>query len=789
MKKTLKRSLFVLAAAALSPLALRGAVEEVGGVAYTYSVTAGQATITSVPADTAGNLTLPQTLGGYPVTAIGDSAFEWRENLASVTIPDDVKTIGARAFRYCSALSSINLGEGLAVIKNLAFTECTNLTAATLPQTLESIGENAFENCRLPSITLPDSVTNLSYRAFYSCGSLAAAVIGSGVKVIGEEAFGSCAQLGNLQIGANVTHIGAGAFASCTSLASAAIPPSVTHIGIAAFFETARYKAISDDLFYWGDWCLGYKGTIPWRLNLRPGTAGIGAAAFSSSNLESITLPEEVLYICDKAFQSCSRLESITLGSGTRVIGEDVFAGTKWYNDHPDNVPLYLGNWCVGSKGFDIAWPVTLRAGTVGVADRAFASQDFPAITLPPSIAYIGREAFLGCWAMRRAHFQGNAPEIDGDRIYDYTQQFTTLVTEGSTGWDGSPQSAALPAAWPLTGSARQNIAFYEPFNVRITFDPNGGTVAQTLQTLESESTYGELPAPEWGIHLFQGWFTARTGGERVEAGDPVPLADITLYARWVKRYTLTLNGGTPEAAILAAGATATAQAGPAPQGWVFDRWDGAYPPGFDPLIPAQSFAMPARDVTLTAAYAKTYKNGTIILRIPGVAGTVNADLSETFFAGASQATADTVTLRMKQIRGIQTTEAAAQLLEAADLFGFWLTELATGNAVDAFVPRLSITALGAAGEPLREAALTLAVENGIDPTPAAAWQRLLNGNRAAVRITGGSTPGSAETIAETPASEIGAPPHLTIPFGAWPAAHFFRAVLAPRPEAAEPAK
>ena len=42
---------------------------------YTYTVSNGEATITDVKTTVSGRITIPSTLGGYPVTTIGQSAF------------------------------------------------------------------------------------------------------------------------------------------------------------------------------------------------------------------------------------------------------------------------------------------------------------------------------------------------------------------------------------------------------------------------------------------------------------------------------------------------------------------------------------------------------------------------------------------------------------------------------------------------------------------------------------------------------------------------------------------
>lgn len=62
---------------------------------YTYTITDGQATITSFDRTYSGTLSITNKLGGYPVTSIGDYAFSSCYSLASVTISGGVTSIGA----------------------------------------------------------------------------------------------------------------------------------------------------------------------------------------------------------------------------------------------------------------------------------------------------------------------------------------------------------------------------------------------------------------------------------------------------------------------------------------------------------------------------------------------------------------------------------------------------------------------------------------------------------------------------------------------------------------------
>ena len=61
---------------------------------YTYEVSDGEATITGCDNLVIGSITIPSTLGGYPVTSIGDWAFSDCSKLTSITISNGVTNIG-----------------------------------------------------------------------------------------------------------------------------------------------------------------------------------------------------------------------------------------------------------------------------------------------------------------------------------------------------------------------------------------------------------------------------------------------------------------------------------------------------------------------------------------------------------------------------------------------------------------------------------------------------------------------------------------------------------------------
>jgi hypothetical protein len=81
-------------------------------------------------------LGIPSTVSSegvsYPVTAIGEGAFQGCRSLISVTFPDVLTTIGTQAFANCTGLSGLTLPASLTEIGIQAFFGCTGLTSVKL---------------------------------------------------------------------------------------------------------------------------------------------------------------------------------------------------------------------------------------------------------------------------------------------------------------------------------------------------------------------------------------------------------------------------------------------------------------------------------------------------------------------------------------------------------------------------------------------------------------------------------------------------------------------------------
>ena len=99
---------------------------------------------------------------------------------------------------------------------------------------------------------------------------------------------------------------------------------------------------------------------------------------------------------------------------------------------------------------------------------------------------------------------------------------------------------------------AEKGVTLYAHWSeaVTITFDKNGGTFYYAeKKDIRKGTAYGSLPEASMSGKAFDGWYTAKDGGTKVE-NDTIFNKDTTLYARY-RNYQITVsfnaNGGTGE--------------------------------------------------------------------------------------------------------------------------------------------------------------------------------------------------------------------------------------------------
>lgn len=496
---------------------------------------------------------IPPTISSWPVTKIGEDAFQDNTTITSVTIPDSVTEIGANAFAGCTNLTSVTYGgdwrnltiqSGNPAVQDAAneqlfefeFTpdntavivnnyKCKGTAAdVTIPscykgKPVTAINNAAFPNSAVTSVTIPDSVTSIP-----------------------DAAFVNCSQLTNISIPNSVTYIGFSAFSSCTSLKSITLPSSLSTIGNSAFAGCPSSMTVT----YPGSkkqWDAIFKGSNNDVLenNLVCNTL---EATFDPDNGESIFT------------QTIDRGENFTEPAAPSKENH-TFAG--WYN---------------GDEKFDFGADTTNAPNVLELVAKWDINQY--------TVKFVSEH---GSFADQTIE---HGKPIDTDKL-------TIPEVEGYT-FDGWYADEDHNTKFDFTKPIKSNTTVYakwtaNDYEVRFITEHGDAPTSQNVKYNGTAKDPGKLKAEGY---TFIGWYTDHTCTTEFNFSTPIT-GDTKVYAKWEKNapvlpdtYALNVSG----AFVYVDGVDVTAPAGDTtlkleedasvrlvadpdrmPSGMVFDRW------------------------------------------------------------------------------------------------------------------------------------------------------------------------------------------------------------------------
>lgn len=365
-------------------------------------------------------MSIPETIMGFPVTAIAREAFAGHSEITEVNMPDTIETLGAQAFVNCTNLIRVHLSESITRLYANAFSECIALREINIPDSVVEIKRNTFKAAYLEKLHigkgLPvfnmdalkgvewDLSGNRSSRGrlkslsvspenpyltangtmllskdgktvYAEFGGKRSIAIPEGTEAIGPEAFSNLSELSDIVLPSSLKTIGANAF-SATALRSVSFPASLRKIDAGAFAYCTNLSAI---LF-------------------SEGIESIGSNAFSGCPIVSLFLPATLTEIADAAFAFLdpnawdNRLKHLDIAEGNpRLKSEDDI----FYQIDNDELVLRKA---INREVFT----AVVADGTVRIADRAFSGMyQLKKVQLPATLKEIGEEAFSDCGQLR----------------------------------------------------------------------------------------------------------------------------------------------------------------------------------------------------------------------------------------------------------------------------------------------------------------------------------------------------------------------------------------------------
>lgn len=200
------------------------------------------------------------------VTSIGSGAFEECENLSDVKLPKTLSYIGNQAFYYSpwfdsypedmlivndilvhyypEDVASVTIPQGVKTINYKAFAHNSGIKTVAIPSSVTTIKAEAFSASRLVSIVIPPSVTVIEGWAFQACDELQSITLSPNTKHLGDNVLADCRKLKSVSIPEGVVSIGEFAFAQDESLRTLTLPNSLTTIGQGLLFNCFAIKEL-----------------------------------------------------------------------------------------------------------------------------------------------------------------------------------------------------------------------------------------------------------------------------------------------------------------------------------------------------------------------------------------------------------------------------------------------------------------------------------------------------------------------------------------------------------------
>ena len=282
----------------------------------------------------------------------------------------------------------------------------------------------------------------------------------------------------------------------------------------------------------------------------------IGNCAFENcTSLTGVTIPQSVTSIGYYAFEGCTNLNPLTIKGPITSMGNYAFAGSTYLTSLTlcDDIQT-IGNFAfVGSTSLKT---VTLPKNLTSIGAYAFADcSELKSITIPEKVETIEPDTFNGCSNLESimlpaglTSFQDKltdcpAGNTDGAIYYkNYKAKADALLADN----DNNPKIDA-------NGKLRKRNFLYL---CKVTFDANGGKTdypevpvyktEKITETIANDLT--AIPKPTRTGYNFIGWYT---DDNQLFKGDETITKDITLHARWefdpnaLDCHQLTVTGGT----------------------------------------------------------------------------------------------------------------------------------------------------------------------------------------------------------------------------------------------------
>lgn len=167
---------------------------------------------------------------------------------------------------------------------------------------------------------------------------------------------------------------------------------------------------------------------------------------------------------------------------------------------------------------------------------------------------FVGDAYNGGAFKVERINADGSlADETASDSIVAATGdkfKITVMADASSLGGTDGPIKDSFTVAEDnnsVTGYIAVDLTVTESTNYEVSFNLNGAPgTAPGSQSVPAGGLVTDPGTVSWGTNAFNGWYTAATGGSKWNFASDTVSGDMTLYAQWTEKVTVTFHENKP---------------------------------------------------------------------------------------------------------------------------------------------------------------------------------------------------------------------------------------------------